>query len=84
VGDAIGFGGLNVFGGGGVRGGGRPSGFGGGGFVSEDFEVMSVGRSGRDFPFPFSDGVGGFDDPSMTTGCCSCESLKGDKESEGW
>lgn len=40
--------------GGGVRGGGRPSGFGGGGFLNDDVDTINVGRFGCDTPFVFS------------------------------
>jgi len=83
VGGGIDLGGSDKFGGG-VRGEGRSNGFGGGGLVN-DVDAIRVGRSGRDTPFPFSacdDGVGGFEDPSMSAVCGSCESLKGEEVSK--
>jgi len=74
-----------VFIGGGVRGGGRPNGFGGGG-IEDDVDTIRMGRFGCDLvPFSiFAEGVGGLEDSFMTGVCCSCESLKGDEGSEGW
>ena len=74
-----------MFGGGGVRGGGRPKGFGGGGgCVNDDVDAIKAGRPGRDALFPFSAraaGIEGCENSPMTAVCCSRESFK---ESEGW
>lgn len=84
VGGSVAPGGWMVMCGGGVNGGGRPSGSGLGGFRIDEDDARSVGRAPGCAALPLasgSDGSGGVVDPFITAGCFAWESSKGDEGS---